>query len=259
MPLDHLQRTFANALLNPEHQPPPGVIGPAGQPAAKRFAVYRNNVTVSLIEAMAESFPVVQKIVGEEFFSGMARIYVRQNPPKNPILMFYGEDFPDFLGTFEPVRHLAYLPDVARLELLRRQAYHAADAELMPPDALAGITPEKLPNIVFQFHPSVRILQSIYPVLSIWEWNNEADENKRKPLPGHGEGCLITRPDQSVEMRRLPPGAGDFLEDVKSGRALGEAAERQVGNSEFDLAANLAGLLESGAFAGLTIKGTDDD
>ena len=245
MPLKHRQADFAQALLNPDIPVPQGVVDPKGAPAPKRFAVYRNNVTVSLIEAMATAFPVIQKIVGAEFFAAMACDFVRAHPPTSPLLMFYGEAFPDFLRGFTPVAHLAYLPEVAQLELYRRQAYHAADDEPLPDNFLGATAPEDLANLSVVFHPSLRLLEATYPALSLWEWNNASNEADRPALPEHGEAILIARPELTVEMHRLPPGGIQFLTVLAEGAPLGAAAEAGATNPQFDLATCISSLLES--------------
>jgi hypothetical protein len=101
---------FSAALLDPERPVPAGLITPDGKPATRRYAIYRNNVTVGLTEALEAGFPVVRKIVGERFFQAMAVVFVRNHPPASPILAGYGADMPGFLRGFEPVAHLKYLP-----------------------------------------------------------------------------------------------------------------------------------------------------
>src|ERR1700692_3938509 len=92
---------FAAALVDPECETPAIVAGPAGRGAVKRYNVYRNNVTVSLIDALAAVYPAVQRITGVDFFRAMARFHIRATPPRSPLLFEYGHDFPDFIQRYE--------------------------------------------------------------------------------------------------------------------------------------------------------------
>ena len=105
------QTDFRAALLDPERAVPKGLTDGEGHPTTRRFAVYRNNVTVSLINALADIFPGVQKITGEEYFRAMAREYVRAHPPSSPLLFLYGQKFADFVENFEPAKTMPYLAD----------------------------------------------------------------------------------------------------------------------------------------------------
>ncbi len=119
---------FAAALINPDHETPAVVTGPSGKAAIKRYNVYRNNVTVSLIEALAAIYPAVQRITGVEFFRAMARSHIRATPPTSPLLFEYGRDFPAFIEQYEYARSMPWLADTARVERAWLDAYHAADA-----------------------------------------------------------------------------------------------------------------------------------
>jgi len=122
------QSNFARALSDPGLPVPKGVIAYYTNNPKERFAVYRNNRMVSLLSALEARFPVTRKIVGAEFFKAAAREYISDEPPRSPIMMFYGDAFPKFLANFEPARGVPYLADVAELEAARTRAYHAADA-----------------------------------------------------------------------------------------------------------------------------------
>src|SRR3954469_19117817 len=91
---------FAPALLDPVRPAPEIVTGPNGKAAARRYDVYRNNVTVSLIDALAAIYPAVQRITGIEFFRAMARLHVRSTPPASPLLFEYGREFPAFIERY---------------------------------------------------------------------------------------------------------------------------------------------------------------
>src|SRR5215472_17490076 len=141
---------FARALLNPDVAIPTVLAGPKSKAALKRYNVYRNNVTVSLINALAASFPATLRITGADFFRAMARFYVRAAPPTSPLLFDYGRDFPDFIERYEYARSVPWLADVARIERAWLDAYHAADVEPLMPGVLAGVPSEQLPDIVLK-------------------------------------------------------------------------------------------------------------
>lgn len=71
-------RPLPTAPLNPELPCPGGLTSWNGSDPELRFAVCRNNVMVSLIDALADTFPVVQALVGEEFFFGPWRGCLRK-------------------------------------------------------------------------------------------------------------------------------------------------------------------------------------
>ena len=102
-----VQAEFAAALLDAERPVPAGLCAWNGSDPARRFAVYRNNVIVSLVAALADTFPVLRQLVGDEFFDAMAGLYVRAHPPTSPVLAHYGEGLADWLAAFEPARATA--------------------------------------------------------------------------------------------------------------------------------------------------------
>jgi hypothetical protein len=80
------ETSFAGALLDAEQPVPHGITAYNAAIPARRFAVHRNNVVAGWVKALKSRFPVVEKIVGEEFFAAMARAYVVEPPPRSPLL-----------------------------------------------------------------------------------------------------------------------------------------------------------------------------
>ncbi len=246
------QLQFAKALLDSEHPAPKDLINPKGGPAGKRFDVYRNNVVLSLSDALADAYPVVEKLVGEKFFQAMAGVFVRMHPPKSPILTQFATEFPDFLAAFPPVAKLTYLPDVARLERIRTAAYHAADARPIDGTYLAHLTPAQMARAKLQLHPSLHILSSPFPVLAIWQKNTSAPDIA---IPQGGQDVLVARPKDMVEMRQLPTGAADFLRALNEGKPLGEVIEFCEKQPGFDPAENISGLFEAKLLINIKTEG----
>ena len=248
---------FAPALLDPKRATPPGLTGPNGKAAGKRYNVYRNNVTVSLIDALAAAFPATQRITGAEFFRAMARFHVRATPPTSPLLFDYGRDFADFIQGYEYAQSMPWLADVARIERVWLDAYHAADAPPLAPSSLACIPADKLVATVLTPHPATRVLRSRFPAVSIFAANRSGCPAGRVEATGP-EDALVTRPALEVVVRHLPPGGAAFVAQLVAGEPLGPAAASALAESpEFDLAANIAGMLEAGAFTACA-EGIDD-
>ena len=244
---------FAAALLAPDRATPSNVGVRAGKIATCRYDVYRNNVTVSLIDALAAIYPAVQRLVGVDFFRAMARFHVRTTPPSSPLLFEYGREFPTFIESYEYARPIPWLADVARIERAWLDAYHAADAAPLPAVALATIAGDRLGELIFTSHPATRIVRSQFAAVTIFA-ANRGSESVAEIDAGAAEDALITRPDNDVIVRRLPPGGADFLEALRSGLSLATAAAAALDAApSFDIAANIAGLIEAGAFTAITL------
>jgi hypothetical protein len=245
------QRGFAAALLDPRLPLPDGLVGPDGEPGVKRFAVYRNNVVVGLTETLKDAFPAVHRVVGADFFQAMARAYVVVEPPKSPILLDYGAGFPDFIRQFEPAAVLPYLADVARIERAWTEAYHAPEASPIDPGAFGTIPPDRLPAISLHLHPSLRLVRSQFPALTIWQMNVAGGVPAPVDLAAGGEDVLVVRPLADVEVRSIPEGSLEFIQALANGRSVLLALEEAlIANPRFDLAANLSDLLHTGALVG---------
>lgn len=254
--LTDVQAEFAAALLDPAAVAPGDVADPDGKPTPRRFAIYRNNVAVGLVNAVSGVYPAVRRIVGDRFFNAMSLAYIRAEPPSSPVLLQYGQGFADFVAGFAPVASLPYLADVARIEWAWREAYHAAEGERLGPSDLAGIAEADLPSMTFSLHPSVHVIRSAYPALTIWRMNT-SDEPIAPVDLRNAEDTLVVRPEAAVDVRQLAAGGAVFIETLASGGSLSEAAELATeADDGFDLSTNIAGLIDSGAVVGYSF---DDD
>jgi hypothetical protein len=252
MPFESTIASFAGALLDPSRPAPAATQRRDGRPVDRRFAVYRNNVAAALIGALEARYPVVRRLVGDDFFRGMAGAFVAGEKPRSPALMLYGEAFPDFVARFPPAGAIPFLADVARLESAWVEAYHAAEAETLGLNALTSIAPGVLETLRLRPHPAARLLRSAYPAASIWAAAQSADE-RRRPEVWAAEEALVTRPDADVFVRVLPPGGFAFAAALFSGASLGEAATIAIAD-DFDPGAHLIGLIEAGAFQSVISK-----
>ncbi|WP_330083610.1 DNA-binding domain-containing protein [Methylocystis iwaonis] len=235
---------FAAALLDPDARPPQPLEAPD---VARRFTVYRNNVFSSLIHALEAQFPVCRRLVGDDFFRGMAQEYIRRSPPASPVLSEYGVSFPDFVAAFDPALELPYLPDVARLEFDIARCGDAEDATPISNEDLRALSGEQIARSRLHLHPSLFLRSSSYPIVSIW-LTNSFDAEVEILDASVAEDALIIRPYRNVEVHRLPAGGFHFMRALAEGHTLASAAPvAQAREPRFDLAACAGLLISSGA------------
>jgi len=250
MLLSDRQKEFGAAILNPDALLPAGLVGPDGEPSLRRFSVYRNNVVVGLIDALKQSFPAVTRIVGDEFMTAMARVFVATSPPDSPILLNYGAGFAGFIEGFAPAASLPYLADVARMEWAWHEAYHAQDMPPLDPAALASVAAEDFERVIFSPHPSLRLVASKQRALSIWQMNIEGGEPRPIEL-AEAERAVFLRPGVEVQARLVSADSFAFLQSLAAGETVVVALRKAAREDDmFDLGNNLSGLFALGAFAG---------
>ncbi|WP_434633610.1 HvfC/BufC family peptide modification chaperone [Chromobacterium sp. CV08] len=244
------QHALLEAIADPAQAPAAAALGldPAG------LSVYRNNYRIGLIDTLAHSHPVCRELVGEDFFTALAREYVKRHASDSGNLHRYGADFADFVAGFEHCRELPYLADVARLEWAVHRSYYAADAESLDTSALAAFAPGQWEALRFQPRPDVALCRADSPALSIWRAHRE-----RGPLDGllalPAENALVYRERGEVKTLALDDARHDFYAALFGGAALADAMEAaQTRDAGFDLQSALLGLFQPPLLASLHIR-----
>ncbi|MEO0635783.1 MAG: DNA-binding domain-containing protein [Pseudomonadota bacterium] len=243
---DDRTAAFAEAIIDPD-LPSPGGVGKHGADAPKRFSVYRNNVIVSLMEALKSAFPSVLALLGDETFSRLARAFVARNPPTSPMMQRYGGAFPDFLAKLPALSELPFLPDVARLELAWLKSYHAADSTPLAPEDIGSLPPEQLMEQAFKAAPSTLLIPSEHSVVDLFNarfaWpTGQSDFTAPQP-------ALVTRQGYAVQVLGLDRALEQFFGSLLAGQTLAEALGAAMeADPAFDPSSAIATLLQSEAF-----------
>jgi len=218
MLLERLQSDFAAALTDPlRTRDIAGALDPADARSIERIALYRGNVAGAWEKALANAYPVVRALVGDEFFSALARAYGKAYPSRSGDLNRFGDGLPAFARAFEAASSLPYLGDVAALEWAVHSAHYAADAAPLARDALAALPADQLLGARFSVHPACAWIESAFPVAAIWLAHQPGT---LLSLPGsidQPERALVTRPRWRVEVLVSGPGEIAALEQLRSG------------------------------------------
>lgn len=219
--LSQFQDQFARALLVPPSDADPEVAAVVRQPGS---AVYRNTVMKGWVDGLQANFPSVARLVGGEWFRAAAGVYAASHRPSDPRMLYYGEDFPEFLARFEPAADLPYLPGVARLDRLWTEAHAAYDEAPLDPAALADLAPEALAATVLKPHNAARWMWfADQPIYTIWHRNRSKLDDNRE-IAWAGEGALVVRPQAAVAWIALDAAGCAFLDACMAGGPLAVAA-----------------------------------
>jgi hypothetical protein len=247
-----LERDFAAALLGGPEDPVVAEIQGDGLDPAARLAIYRHHVSATLTEALEATYPVVVRLVDRRFFAYAADQFIRRHPPAGPCLFEYGGSLADFLATFPASRHLAYLPDVARLEWALNHALHAEDVATYDPGWLAALRPYEVGEVRLRLHPSVSLLESPWPIDRIWRANQPgSDPDATVSLDQGGARLAVYRLEDGVVFRTIAADTYAFrsalASDLDLQSAVGAARRADPG---FNLTDALRELLDDGLIVG---------
>jgi len=251
--LRELQMCFTAALLD-SHGDLRAEIVADGIGADDRLAIYRNNVVEGFIKALAIGFPVLERLVGADYFRQLAAEFQRAHPSRRGDLHHIGQPFAAFLKSRFAASEYAYLPDVAALEWAYQEAQIAADAPALSADAFREVAPEQFESLRFVFHPACALARSEYPIVRIWFANQpEAEEGEVIDLGSGADHVIVRRTASNIEFVCLSAGEFAALEMLSTGGSLGEAFEMaQAADSTFDLAAALSRFVQLQLFTALS-------
>lgn len=209
-----LQRSFARALRDP-------AVNVAVRPAAN-LDIYRNNTDWQFRNALALSYPVLLRRVGDDYFRQLAFHYRERFPSRSGDLHWVGRDFPEFLTDHLRGGDYAWLADLARLEWLRERASVARTQPALGPEALSRFAAEDLGALVFTLQPALFLGASEFPVLSVWQANQTDNASPVDQSIGREQFMVLGR-DDLVEVARLTPSLFSYLSALAAGAPLGEA------------------------------------
>jgi hypothetical protein len=189
--------------------------------------VYGNNMRSNFLDSLISSFPAVRRLVGEDYFRQVAREYHRQNPSRSGDLLHVGRGFADYLAELHRADQYRYLADVARLEWLCEESLLAAEHAALDLERQRNVAPSAYGALRFDLHPALRLFESEFPALRIWEANVESDAEPEPIDLGAGADRLaITRARLKLAFHRLSRGEFSFLDNVRGGAEFSTAIER---------------------------------
>lgn len=234
--LDALQRRFGEAL-RAETAPSDGL------------GIYHFHRRANFAQALALAFPVVERLVGEAYFRQLAAIHQTHHPSRSGDLHPAGAAFAATVRRYGASGDYAWIADVAEIEWAWQQAFVAADAPCLEAAALAAKPQTCWPDLRLRLHPSLSLLESPWPVRSIWEAHRDrASTPPEIRLDRGGQRTRVSRERGEVTVRPCAPGDWVWSHALATGASLAEAdaAAQASGDANFSFASALAELFRAG-------------
>jgi len=260
--LSELQQRFVDALYASEGAAAgfavAGATASSGRIGIERMDVYRRAIFANYRKALAATYPSVQRLIGASVFAEAVDAYVREHPSKSGDLNDYGDAFGTFLAAYPPGAHLAYLPDIARLEWAIDEAARAAEVTVAPDAVLASLAAlpaDRVSAVTLRLAPSCRLLASEFPIFAIWQASQPGydGDDRAEQKPGSetpfavaqqfvsdptfsGDRLLVRRDAAGIGVERLAAGEHAWLVALADGVPLGASVDAACqADSAFDL------------------------
>ena len=198
--------------------------------AIERLRAYTGGLPARVHDSLAQDYPALAHVIGSSAFHGFVHRYLRVLPAGVYNLNEIGSCLPEFLATDAVAVEFAFAPDLARLELAVRIAFHARESAALDAAKLAGWTLEDWGEATLRFQPSLAVVSSPWPIRDVWAARNTPIDEIDIALEGRPQHVLVHRLGYEVVCEVVEEREALALGQLLAGRTLGEVAEALVGS-----------------------------
>jgi hypothetical protein len=255
LPLRELQQRFASRLLGTDSASVLDWIRADSISALARVEIYRGNLHAGFTKTLALEFPVIQRLVGQNYFKQLALAFLACHTSRSGDLHHVGAPFPGFLQKQFDNTEYWYLADVAGLEWAYQECLVAEDSDCLDPQALRNIPVDAYPNLQFRIRSACRLVDSPFPIARIWEANQpDAEVPDFIDLTTGPDHVVLVRTPAGIDLNRVPAGDFQLLTGFAAGQTLERALEAALDlDARFDLGAALRRCIRFGVFGPVTL------
>ncbi len=135
---------------------------------AESLELYHRQYWFRLLDSIAEDFPVLQKMAGDDTFWALMEAYLLECPSGSFTLRHLGSRMADFIASWDALdeRQQRWFSSIARLEYAYMEIYEAGEWEV--------VTPEEFATAELGLQPHVRLLHLPVPADLCAEWEEFA-------------------------------------------------------------------------------------
>jgi putative DNA-binding protein/uncharacterized protein len=208
---------------------------------AEQVDIYRRQYWLRHIDALADDYPGVAYLLGEEGFDAFLRAYLLAHPPRHKSLRDLGCDIVAFGQGYA-------FPDDVRAVTLEMLAYEHAFIDLFDGAEPPPLDPEKITSmpedawerVRLTIHPLLVRSRVRFPVHRLRLEAKSSDVEPRTSAPVEAPANLVLfRDDNLIRFEELDGPAFALLDALARGEALGPACEQVAATLEPEAAEQL--------------------
>ena len=196
--------------------------------ANDRFMIHRDTVLENFITNLKIIYPGVLALIGENCARGASLAYIHdlKNLIERSELEKFGDQFPDFLSEFASTKHLKYLQDYAKLELMRSKSYEAIAQPVLTIEELEPYFNE-FESCQISFNSSVFFLESNYPLMEIQDIVDDVNQGEIS-LNKNQSFIMVCRVNYIVETVLLEEQEWRSLKSINDNKTIQFVPENQL-------------------------------
>ena len=253
--LAEIQSKFFNTVINNSDELLDEVKQQGEMTAEERVAIYVDGYRLRLIEALQDSYSALHTLMGDDDFERLCLVYIDQYPSQHFSIRYFGNQLAKYLHKNEAFDNSDLLQEMAQFEWALRGAFDAKDQAALKLDDLSQLAPEDWPELTFQLHPSLRILNLSWNVQALWKAIEQDADPQAPEQTENSVTWLIWRPELETFFRSMEKEEALGFDLIRQGKTFGQLCEFMSAyvvepeNAAQQAAAFLARWIEEGVFS----------
>jgi hypothetical protein len=178
--------------------------------SAERLELYHRQYWFRVLDSVADDFPVLRRMAGEETFWTLLEGYLQAFPSESYTLRHLGRAVAKFVAGWEGIdaTRRRWFSAVAELEYAAMETFEAAGREPLPPERIA--------SEVLELQPHVRLVKVSVPADLCFTWETF------EPSQEETTCVAVWRGAKGAHMQRLDAVEYVLLERLREGKSLEE-------------------------------------
>ncbi|MFK5985455.1 MAG: DNA-binding domain-containing protein [Pseudomonadota bacterium] len=217
MSLANTQQQFLAWLQQADEQIKAEISGESKQQINLRLDIYSIAYRLRLMEALADTFPSLHTLVGDQRFAQLASDYIDDNPSQHFSLRYFGHQLSSWLENYPLTESFPILVEMTAFEWSLREAFDAADEMPLTTEELHSVPPEQWNNLVFTFHPSVQRINLLWNTPQLWKVIDENKEQIEIIKSDYPMAWLIWRDSLKTWFRSMDVDEAWAVDQIKQG------------------------------------------